>query len=155
MKGGKAKVSSSMKVFFILFALKPSWTLPDCQNSLSFISCMWRCPIKQHPMFLCEKIIYQPWFVQKPFFPIQTLFSLNTKWFYLFGTPLAPPGVKNSKMSLFWLFSRIPFHFRSDLHVGCHPEKFYNRFLSQNLFGSHMCIYVGKSGKNVGAKSKC
>ena len=28
---------------------------------------MWRCPIKQHPKFLCEKIISQPWLVQKPF----------------------------------------------------------------------------------------
>ena len=28
---------------------------------------MWRCPIKQHHKFLCEKIISQPWLVQKPF----------------------------------------------------------------------------------------
>ena len=25
------------------------------------------CPIKQHPKFLCEKIISQAWLVQKPF----------------------------------------------------------------------------------------
>ena len=29
---------------------------------------MWRCPIKQHPKFLCEKIISQPYSFQKHFF---------------------------------------------------------------------------------------
>ena len=34
-------------------------------------------------------------------------------------------------MSLFGLFS----HFRSDLHVGCHPEKFYIGFCPKNSLG--------------------
>ena len=95
---------------------------------------MWRCPIKQHPNFLCEKIISQPWLVQKPFLFHPDIFSLNTKWFYLFGTPLNPPGVRNSKMSLLWLFSRIPF-------MKC-PK------VTKNILGVTIC--VGKSGKKWG-----
>ena len=71
--------------------------------------------------FVWKKIISQPWFVQKYFFSIQTLFSLNTKWLYFFGTPLAPPGVKKAKCLFFGSFQES--HFRTDLHVGCHPEK--------------------------------
>ena len=46
-------------------------------------SCMWRCTIKQ---VFVWKIHISALVSSKTFFSIQTLFSLNTKWFYFFGT---------------------------------------------------------------------
>ena len=108
--------------------------------------CLRRCLIKQHPKFLCEKLKSQPWLVQEPFFSIQLLFSLNTILF--FGTLLAPPGLKIAKRLFFGSFQES--HSRIDLHVGCHPEKFYTGFLSHNFWG--VTTHVEKSGKNFGAK---
>ena len=108
--------------------------------------CLLRCLIKQHPKFLCEKLKSQPWLVQEPFFSIQLLFSLNTILF--FGTLVAPLGLKIAKRLFFGSFQES--HSRIDLHVGCHPEKFYTGFLSHNFWG--VTTHVEKSGKNFGAK---
>ena len=96
---------------------------------------MWRCPIKQHPKFLCEKNHISAMVSSKTFFSIQTLFSLNTKWFYFLGHHWPPRGLKIAKCLFSGSFQES--HFRSDLHVGCHPEKFYIGFLSRNFFWSH------------------
>ena len=108
--------------------------------------CLRRCLIKQHLKFWCEKIKSQPWLVQEPFFFIQLLFSLNTILF--FGTLLAPPGLKIAKRLFFGSFQES--HSRINLHVGCHPEKFYTGFLSHNFWG--VTTHVEKSGKNFVAK---
>ena len=49
--------------------------------------------------FCVKKLISQAWLVQKPFFPIQLLFRLNTKWFYFFGTPLGEKCQKSYSFS--------------------------------------------------------
>ena len=77
------------------------------------------------------------------------LFSLNTKWFYLLGHHWPPPrGLKIAKCLFSGSFQES--HFRSDLHVGCHPEKCYIGFLSRFFFG--VTLGVGKSGKKLGQK---
>ena len=70
-----------------------------------------------------------------------------------FGHHWPTSGIKIAKCLFFGSFQDI--HFRSDLHVGCHPEKFYIGFLSQNIFGSHYkCGEVGKKilGQKANAK---
>ena len=59
------------------------------------------------------------------------------------------------KVDPYTLGNRIPRAFQnlSDLHVGCHPERFYIGFLSQNFFGSHYTC--GGVRKKIGAKSQC
>ena len=84
----------------------------------------------------CVKIISRPWLAQKPFFPIQTLSSLNTQWFYFLRDTTGLPQ-RSKKAKCFFVGSFQESHFRSDLHVGCHPEKFYIGFLSQKFFGSY------------------
>ena len=105
--------------------------------------CLRRCLIKQHPKFLCEKLKSQPWLVQEPFFSIQLLFSLNTISFFWDTT-----GLKIAKRLFFGSFQES--HSRIDLHIGCHPEKFYTGFLSHNFWG--VTTHVEKSGKNFRAK---
>ena len=102
--------------------------------------CLRRCLIKQHPKFLCEKLKSQPWLVQEPFFSIQLLFSLNTILFF-WDTTGPPPGLKIAKRLFFGSFQES--HSRIDLHVGCHPEKFYTGFLSHNFWG--VTTHVEKS----------
>ena len=108
--------------------------------------CLRRCLIKQHPKFLCEKLKSQPWLVQEPFFP--SSYCSAKILFYFFGTLLAPPGLEIAKCLFFGSFQES--HSRIDLHVGCHPEKFYTGFLSHNFWG--VTTHVEKSGKKFGAK---
>ena len=56
-------------------------------------------------------------------------------------------NVRFFRLNPYMLGNRIPRAFQnlSDLHVRCHREKFYNGFLSQNLFESHYtCVGVRK-----------
>ena len=66
-----------------------------------------RCPSAHklsNQASFCKKTHISALVSSKTFFFIQLLFSLNTKWFYFLG-----PHWANSKKSLNWLFSRIPF----------------------------------------------
>ena len=54
---------------------------------------------------------------------------------FFLGHHWPPRGLKIAKCLFFGSFQES--HFRSDLHVGCHPEKFYIWLLSPNIFGSH------------------
>ena len=101
--------------------------------------------------FCVKKSYLSPGLFKNLFFPSRHCSSLILSDFFWDTTAGPPRGLKIAKCLFFGSIQES--HFRSDLHVGCHPENFYIRFCPKTFLG--VTIQMGKSGKKIGAKSQC